>query len=135
MYQAVIVLLGKGCMEPVQDEENIAKVKQQTIQLNSFLSKQTLMHTGMNTVASPVTGGGHPLPPVGQFFVEASQQGRAEPQQWAEYAWQQLSAIGKQLIKDGKPLESEEDNLAELRIGAENFAKIYFPILKALGIV
>ncbi len=134
LYQAIIVLLGKAYIEPVQEEESIAQVKFQTMQLNSFLCQQALTHNGIGSLASPLTGGGIYIDLIVQLFVKASQQGKSEPQQWAEYAWQQLSAVGRQVIKDGKLLESSEENLAELRVRAEEFAQKRLPILKGLGI-
>ena len=45
----------------------------------------------------------------------------SEMQDWAEYTWQQLSAVGNKIIKEGHTLDSPEENLAELRSLAIQF--------------
>jgi hypothetical protein len=38
------------------------------------------------------------------------------------------------LLKDGKPIESLEDNLAELKQQVTNFTANQLPVLQALGV-
>jgi hypothetical protein len=45
-----------------------------------------------------------------------------------------LASQGQRLLKDGKPIESLEDNLAELNRMAALFTEKQLPILKALGV-
>ncbi len=45
-----------------------------------------------------------------------------------------LKAQGKSLLKDGQPLKTEEENLAELKAQAIDFESKHLPILKALQI-
>jgi hypothetical protein len=45
-----------------------------------------------------------------------------------------LAAQGQRVMKDGKPLESTEANLAELHMIANDFAEKQLPILKAVQI-
>ncbi len=134
LYQAIIVLMGKRCIEPVQDKEDVSQVKQDTDKLNSFLCQQVLAKEDIHALASPMTGGGISLDIIDQIFVEISRQGNDSPQQWVEYAWQQLSSVGRQVIKDGTPLDSEEESLAELHLRAEMFMQKRLPILNVLGI-
>ena len=54
--------------------------------------------------------------------------------EWAQHVWQILAAQGQKIVKDGKTLESAEDNLAELTTQAQTFAQKQLPILKALQI-
>ncbi len=49
----------------------------------------------------------------------------------AQYAWNILAAQGQRLIKEGKTLETPEDNLAELTAQAGVFQETLLPILKA----
>ena len=62
-------------------------------------------------------------------------QNRKLPAEWAAYVWQLLAAQNQKLLKEGKPLETPEENLAELTVQATEFAEKYLPILKALQIV
>ena len=88
----------------------------------------------VNTFASPVTGGGVTVPRFQQLFLLAKQQGHKQPQDWANFVWNLLAMQGQRLIKDGKTLETPEDNLAELTAQANEFAEKRLPILKALQI-
>ena len=45
-----------------------------------------------------------------------------------------LAAQGQKILKEGEPLDSAEENLAELTAQAQTFADKQLPILKALGI-
>jgi ABC-type Fe3+ transport system substrate-binding protein len=64
----------------------------------------------------------------------AKQQGHQQPADWARFVWAILSAQGQRLVKEGKALESAEDNLAELTAQAQTFADKQLLILKALQI-
>ena len=61
----------------------------------------------------------------------ARELGKSTPQDWAQFAWQHLDAQGQRLIKDGKTLETPEENLHELNAQAVDLAD-KLPILKAL---
>jgi hypothetical protein len=45
-----------------------------------------------------------------------------------------LDSQGQKLVKDGKVLETTEDNLAELLTQIETFTKDNLPVLKALQV-
>jgi hypothetical protein len=64
----------------------------------------------------------------------AREQGHAEPQTWARFGWAIIEAQGQRLIKDGKTLDSAQENLEELTAQAQTFALKRLPILKAIGI-
>ncbi len=68
-------------------------------------------------------------------LTDAISEGQKQPADWAKYAWQVLSSQNQRLIKDGKTLETPEDNLAELGRQADEFAQKQLPALKALQIV
>ena len=61
-------------------------------------------------------------------------QGKKQPAEWAQFVWQILSAQGQKIVKEGKTLETAEENLAELKEQATTFAEKQLPILKALQI-
>jgi fatty acid-binding protein DegV len=52
----------------------------------------------------------------------------------ARSAWTVLAAQGQRLVKDGKTLESEQDNIAELTQQAEAFLAGVGRMLEALGV-
>jgi hypothetical protein len=61
--------------------------------------------------------------------------GKKQPQDWASEVWSVLSTQNQRLLKEGKTLESAEDNIQELVNQANDFARKRLPILKALEIV
>lgn len=71
---------------------------------------------------------------IQQLFVLALQQGNKKPEDWAVFVAQILAAQGQKIIKDGKPIETAEEQLTELIAQANEFAVKQLPILKALQI-
>ena len=86
-------------------------------------------------LASPLTGGGIGVTRLSlELFVWARAQGKSTPQDWAQLAWTTLSGLSHNLIKDNKPLETPEENFAEVSRLSELFAKKELPALLALQI-
>ena len=88
----------------------------------------------INSLASPVTGGGITVGRFQKLFLLAISQGKKQPTEWAQPIWQSLAAQGQRILKDGNTLETPEENLAELTNQATTFAEKQLPILKALQI-
>ncbi len=135
ILQAVMVLAGATHVAPVQDEAIILKARKQTDRLNARLIDQARGGGDITFLASPVTGGGVTVGRFQQIFLLARTQGKKQPAEWAAFCWQLLQAQGQRIIKDGKTLESPEENLAELTAQAQTFADKQLPILKALQII
>lgn len=62
-------------------------------------------------------------------------EGKKQSDEWAEYAWQLLKIQQQAVLKDGKALEGDEANLAELKVQAAGFQNSRLPMLHALGVV
>ncbi|WP_333873182.1 class I SAM-dependent methyltransferase [Methylobacter sp.] len=134
VVQVAIVLSGAGYLAAAQDETVISKAKKQTDKLNIYLIDKARGSSDIGFLASPVTGGGVAVGRFQQLFLLAIRQGRKQPIEWAQLVWQILASQGQKIIKEGKALESPEDNLAELTEQAQIFAEKQLPILKALQI-
>jgi hypothetical protein len=134
LLQAVIVLTGGGHLVSVQDDAAINKVKKVTEKLNAHLINKSRGSIDIGYLASPVSGGGITVGRFQQLFLLAINQGHKQPADWAAFVWQILSMQNQKIIKEGKTLESTEENLAELSAQAEAFAKKQLPVLKALQI-
>ena len=134
ILQALIILTGAGHAHPVQHSDAIKAARSRCKALNADLCQRARYSGDITTLASPVIGGGMTLGRFQQLFLLAKMQGRAQPKAWAEYAWQCLNATGQRLLRDGKPIESPEENLAELTRQAQEFEAKQLPILKAVGI-
>ena len=134
LLQAVMVLTGTGALLAVQDDTRITQAKPATERLNSLLMHKARSSNELTYLASPVTGGGITVPRFHQLFLLARSQGHQQPADWASYVWQLLALQNQRLLKEGKTLETAEENLAELTEQAQMFADQQLPILEALQI-
>lgn len=132
--QAALLLTGAGNIHPAQSPAVIKRVAPRCKALNAHLLARTMQTEGMSALASPVIGGGVIVARLHQLFVRAIAGGLATEADWAGHAWEAYKAHDQRALKDGKPLESEADNLAFLQEEAKQFAAKRLPILKALGI-
>lgn len=134
LTEAALILIGSGIAGLSQDLQNVQKVKKSTESLNSEIKNRSRSQNEIQYLASPVTGGGIGVPRFGQLFLEAIQLGKKNPQEWASYVWELLQVQGQKIIKEGKTLESVEENLNELIEQAKTFEAKQLPILRALRI-
>ena len=134
IIQAVMILSGPAILCAVQDDDVILNAKRFTDKLNAYLMDKARGSADVITLASPVTGGGIGLGRVEQLFLLALSQGKKLPTEWVQFTWQLLASQGQKIVKEGKPLESLEENLAEITTQANLFAEKELPILKALQI-
>lgn len=132
--QAAMILTGAGHLAAVQDDAVISKAKKHTDKLNVHLIDKARGSSDISYLASPVTGGGVTVGRFQQLFLLAMSQGKKQPAEWAQVVWQILAAQGQKIVKEGKTLESAEENIAELTLQATTFAEKQLPILKALQV-
>ncbi len=135
LEQALLILVSMGAVAPCQDEASMKQVKVRCHALNRHLCERAQFGNDIETLASPVTGGGVAVNRFEQLFLRAMQQGHKQPAAWARFAWQVLSAQGQRIVKEGKTLATPEDNEAELTLQASTFAEKRLPVLKALWVV
>jgi hypothetical protein len=134
LFQAILVLSGQGTLAAAQEDAAIAKARKPSERLNGHLKAKARGSADVAYLASPVTGGGVTVARFQQLFLLAIDQGRKQPAEWADFAWQILASQGQRIIRDGKPVQSPDENLAELNTQAKAFADKQLPILKALGV-
>jgi hypothetical protein len=134
LSQAVVVLGGKGAVAAAQDAETTERARDNCARLNRKLMQSAGFGMNLRHLASPVTGGGIDVQRFQQMFLLSIAEGKSRPDDWAGSAWSMLAGLNQKVVKDGKVLESAEENLAELRRIAHDFATGRLPILKALGI-
>jgi SAM-dependent methyltransferase len=134
LTQALAVLVGAGYAHPVQSPDAIEKARLVTQRLNAYLLERARCSGDISFLASPVIGGGVAVGRIEQLFLLARTAGRPRPEQWAEFVWEILAAQGQKIVKEGKPLETPEENRTQLRAEAETFASSRLATLVALGI-
>ena len=134
LNQAILILTGTGHIQLAQEEQMANKARKCTDKLNAHLIKKSRSSKDVGNLASPLTGGGIAVDRFLQIFMLARSQGMKQPTEWAQFAWNVLAAQGQRILKEGKQLETPEENLAELTAQATVFAEKQLPILKALMI-
>lgn len=134
LIQAILVLCGNGTITAIQDDAAIQKAKKHTDKLNIHLMLKARSNNEISYLVSPLTGGGINVNRFQQLFVLAMHQGKKKPVEWADYVSQILNLQQQKIVKDGKPVESEAEQLAEITNQANEFAVKQLPILKALQI-
>jgi hypothetical protein len=127
-------LTGTGHFSVVQDNAVTAKARKKTVKLNAYLMNKARGSEDVTYLASPVTGGGVVLGRFPQLFFQAYLQGKKQPAEWAQSTWQILSMQGQKIVRDGKTLETLDENIADLTGQATEFAERRLPVLKALGL-
>ena len=132
IIQALLVLTGAGHVYPAQEFSRQGKAR--CAALNRYICERARSGAKVSYLASPVCASGIMVPSSQQLFLLAGQHGRKSPKDQAEFVWDLLAAQGQRLIKDGKTLETAEQNLDELLNQATEFADKRLPVFKGLGI-
>ena len=132
LLEVLTVLSGANHVHPAQQ---VAKEsRQHCTALNRYICERARDDGNIAYLASPVTGSGIPVDRVLQLFLLATQHGKKSTAEQAAFAWECISGQGQFLIKEGKQLQTPEENIAELKRRAVAFGEKRRPLLKALGI-
>jgi hypothetical protein len=134
LREAVQALVGGGHATLAQDEDTVRRAAPQCDRLNLHLCAEARYKDEVGFLASPVAGGGVAVPRFQKLFLLALRQKRQTPEEWAAYAWDLLNQQGQRIVKDGKSLDSADENLAELTAQARQFASERLPVLRALKV-
>jgi hypothetical protein len=139
LIQVILVLINEKHMAQLQPELQITRAHRTATTLNQKLMQNACfiedMSKNISALASCVTGGGVEVSRFEQLFLISIAQGKTNPKDWSQKAWEILSLQNQRLIKDGKAMESVEDNIKELTRQANEFEINRLPILKALQVV
>ena len=134
LLQVIQALIGAGHLVPTQDDTTVSKAKSAVDKLNDTLINKARGSSEVSYVASPVTGGGTLLGRFQQLFLLAHKQGIKDPLDSAKFVWNILAMQSQKIVKDGRTLDSADDNIAELTAQAKLFADKQLPILRALQV-
>jgi hypothetical protein len=133
--EACTMLIGAGHLGPAQSEQEATYSMKTCKLINAFIIDKSRESNHISFLASPVTGGGVLVSRIQQLFIKAEQLGMRTPAEWANHCWGLLSVQGQRIMKDGKALETPEENVAELTTQAHAFRDKKLPALRALGVV
>lgn len=134
IFEAVMMLIGKGDLSIAQNDEVRASAKTHTDRLNQLVLDRARSGGEVAVMASPVTGGGIGVSRFHQLFLLARTQGRKTVEELAQFAWDLLASQNQRTIKDGNMLQTPEENLAELTSQAGEFLDMRLPVFRALEI-
>jgi hypothetical protein len=134
ILEALIILMGSGQLQPCLPAKGDAKRAKHTKAFNQAVMRRARDGAELQQLASPVTGGGIGVPRFNQLFLMALEQGRKSTQEWADFVWHVLQQQGQMIIKEGKPLSTPQENIAELREQALAFQEKQLPVLRQLQI-
>ena len=134
LCECLILLTGAGHVHPVQQPEIVKSVRSRCGRLNAYLCKRARDSEQISYLASPVTGGGILVNRVQQLFLASRHAGKTKPAEWAMHVWDILHSQNQCIVKDGKAIETVEDNIAELTVQAKSFAEKHLALFHALGI-
>lgn len=134
LREAVVALVGSGHAAIAQDEDAIRRAVPHCDRLNLHICAEARYKDEVGFLASPVVGGALPVPRFHKLFLLALRLKRQTPEEWAAYAFEVLSQQGQRIVKDGKTLETPEENQAELVAQARQFANERLPMLRALKV-
>lgn len=129
VIQAAQVLLAAGYAMLATPEDSPAR--QESIErFNRVVLDRAKQNDELQFLASPRTATGVAVPLLDRLFL-AAQRHQADP---VAFAWQTLQARQQVLLKDGKALQTEEENLAEMRLRLREFEEQRLPRLRLLGL-
>ncbi len=112
--------------EAGEDERRLS-----TDAFNAAVLQRARSSADLTYLASPL-GGGFGLERIVLLFVLAHVEKHPDP---GAFVWEILKPQGQRMTKDGVVLDSDEDNIAELRNRNEQFRKRLLPMLQGLKIV
>ena len=135
LYEALSLLHGKGDVALVQDDAVIASATERCARLNRHLMQVSRVSSDVSYLVSPVSGGAITYNRINQLFLLAYTQGLRKPKEWVDFVWQILNAQGHLLMHEGKTLQTEKENRAELLRLAQIFVDKYLVIARALAVV
>lgn len=137
IIQAVTVLIGAGHASAAVSIEEEAAMTPAAARFNAALLARAKEHSEVLCLASPVIGAGVSMPRLQQMFVAAINEAKgAKPLDataLAKAAWGMMTAIGQRVVKDGKTLQGENENVAQLLEDAKLFLR-RLPVLQALKV-
>jgi hypothetical protein len=130
--QAILVLAGTGHVSLAQPVSK--QTRSQCSALNRYLCERARGSSEVSFLASPVTGGGVLVPRFQQLFLLTQAPGKRSAHDLAKYGWDTIRRQGQRMVKDGTPVQTDDENVTELIKLAEAFLN-RLPIFESLGIV
>lgn len=133
--QSLEYLMAAGCVTPALPAAGEKNRKRSTQVFNRNMLSSSADSENVLYVASPVTGQGFPLGRFDMQMLQVYVERRGKEDECVNAMWNNLLGLGQRLVKDGKPLATDEDNMTELRARLKEFVAKRVPVLRTLGII
>lgn len=131
LQRILLTLVGAGHLQPCPSGKlDEAGRRESTRGFNEAIIARARHSDEFRYLASPVTGGGVGVSRFSQLFLLALQEKEEDS---VAFVWNILKRQNQKLTKDGKPLETDEENISALKEKHALFQK-HLPTLKRLGI-
>jgi len=134
ILEAIAVLLSKNSIALSMSDAEKNKAKQSTKRMNRHLVSGAVSKNEVNYLVSPLTLTGIPLSKFEQLFLKALDEKHKNAAEIAQYVWSLMKPQGHRVIKDGKTLESAEENIEYLNQEAEKFLATKVGLLRNLEV-
>ncbi|MBP3979786.1 class I SAM-dependent methyltransferase [Acidovorax sp. JG5] len=134
LREVVVALAGAGHVALAQEPAAAEAARGACQRLNAEIMHRSRSSTDFSCLASPVTGGGVAVQRFTQLFLAAQAQGHTNAEGMASHVWNILNVQGQKILKDGKALRTEPENLAALQQQAQEFLSHQLPLLQRLGV-
>jgi SAM-dependent methyltransferase len=135
LLQALSLLVHAGDVHPVSLDPR-SKEADSARAFNRAIAERIRTGEQLTYLAAPVIGNGVSATYVELLSIVAlSENPKITVQQAAKFGWSIMERTGQRLLKDGKPLHSEEENMPELEAQLTEFFTNKLPVWKQLGVV
>lgn len=133
--QALAALTSSSQAHPVLTGADEATRKAAT-RLNRAVARRALLGEAYRYLAAPAIGNGLAASDVElAAFDPMSREKITGVDDLAQAIWARFRGVGRRLMREGKPLNTEEENLAELRTRAQAILDGKAPVWRQLGIL
>jgi len=111
LLQAVTILVAQGHCAPALPVAGEGERTKRADAFNAAVMLRARDSNDRGQLASPVTGAGVPADRLVQLYLLAARE--KAPDRY-RYVWEIFKTQGQKIVKDGKALETEDENLAEV---------------------
>lgn len=132
IVQALCIYLERGHVGVTQDRNLAARARPHCEKLNGFAMDIAQDSGDMPWMASPLLGGAVNVSRFEQLFMRAMRLGAKDAAGMAAHVLETLGNANQRMTREGKPIESDEESLAELTSQAQAFLEKRLPVLRAL---
>jgi SAM-dependent methyltransferase len=131
LVPTLVALIGTSQVMAALPADGEEERRVRTDAFNAAVLKRARVSAELTYLASPL-GGGFGLERMVLLFALAHVEQHKDP---AVFVWDLLKPQGQRMTKDGVVLETDQDNIAELRARYEQFRVRLLPMLQGLKIV